>query len=137
MIRFTLIVCLGVGLFLTGCGRSVVKAQESAAASTGAPPPQDVETEIDYNDLKVPHPEQFPSTAAGQYFATPELNVTGVANPDVSKQVQVPSLATGRVIEVDTRLGDEVKKGQLLFEVRSTDMSGADSTTARQSRTKS
>ena len=71
------------------------------------------------------HPEQFPSSVAGEYLATPELNVTGVVNPDVSKQVTVPSLATGRVIEIDARLGDEVKQGQLLFKVRSTDMSGA------------
>jgi cobalt-zinc-cadmium efflux system membrane fusion protein len=37
----------------------------------------------------------------------------------------VPSLATGRIVEIDARLGDEVKKGQLLFKVRSTDISGA------------
>jgi cobalt-zinc-cadmium efflux system membrane fusion protein len=62
---------------------------------------------------------------AGEYRAAPELNVTGVVNPDVSKQVPVPSLATGRIVEIDARLGDEVKKGQLLFKVRSTDVSGA------------
>ena len=37
----------------------------------------------------------------------------------------VPSLASGRVVEIDARLGDEVKKGQLLFKVRSTDIAGA------------
>ena len=49
----------------------------------------------------------------------------GVVNPDVSRQVPVPSLATGRIVEIDARLGDEVKKGQLLFKVRSTDIAGA------------
>jgi cobalt-zinc-cadmium efflux system membrane fusion protein len=39
--------------------------------------------------------------------------------------VPVPSLATGRIVEIDARLGDEVKKGQLLFKVRSTDIAGA------------
>ena len=48
-----------------------------------------------------------------------------MVSPDVSRQVPVPSLATGRVVEIDARLGDEVKKGQLLFKVRSTDISGA------------
>jgi len=37
----------------------------------------------------------------------------------------VPSLATGRIVEIDARLGDEVKKGQLLFKVRSADMANA------------
>jgi cobalt-zinc-cadmium efflux system membrane fusion protein len=45
--------------------------------------------------------------------------------PDVSKQVPVPSLATGRITEIDARLGDQVTKGQLLFKVRSTDIAGA------------
>jgi cobalt-zinc-cadmium efflux system membrane fusion protein len=73
----------------------------------------------------VDHPEQFPLATAGEYIAAPELNVTGVVSPDVSRQVPVPSLASGRVVEIDARLGDEVQKGQLLFKVRSTDISGA------------
>ena len=80
---------------------------------------------MDANNFKVDHPEQFPLAAAGQHVATPELNVTGVVSPDVSRQVPVPSLATGRVVEIHARLGDEVKKGQLLFKVRSSDIAGA------------
>ena len=71
------------------------------------------------------HPERFPVATAGQHVAAPELNVTGVVNPDVSKQVPVPSLATGRIVEIDARLGDEVTKGQLLFKVRSADIANA------------
>jgi cobalt-zinc-cadmium efflux system membrane fusion protein len=73
----------------------------------------------------VDHPEQFPLATAGVHIAAAELNVTGVVSPDVSRQVPVPSLATGRIVEIDARLGDEVKKGQLLFKVRSTDIAGA------------
>jgi cobalt-zinc-cadmium efflux system membrane fusion protein len=51
--------------------------------------------------------------------------VTGVVSPDVSRQVPVPSLASGRVVEIDARLGDEVQKGQLLFKIRSQDIAGA------------
>ena len=80
---------------------------------------------MDANNFKVDHPEQFPLATAGEYIAAPELNVTGVVSPDVSRQVPVPSLASGRVVEIDARLGDEVKKGQLLFKVRSTDIAGA------------
>jgi cobalt-zinc-cadmium efflux system membrane fusion protein len=80
---------------------------------------------MDPNNFKVDHPEQFPLATAGEHVAAPELNVPGVVNPDVSRQVPVPSLASGRIVEIDARLGDEVKKGQLLFKVRSTDISGA------------
>jgi cobalt-zinc-cadmium efflux system membrane fusion protein len=84
-----------------------------------------VEPDLDANNFTVPHPERFPLATAGEHTAAPELNVTGVVNPDISRQVPVPSLATGRIVEIDARLGDEVKKGQLLFKVRSTDISGA------------
>jgi len=83
---------------------------------------------MDSNNFKVDHPERFPLATAGEHVAAPELNVTGVVNPDVSRQVPVPSLATGRIVEIDARLGDEVKKGQLLFKVRSPDVAGAFST---------
>jgi cobalt-zinc-cadmium efflux system membrane fusion protein len=39
--------------------------------------------------------------------------------------VPVISLAAGRVVEIKARLGDEVKKGQVLLRVRSNDVSGA------------
>jgi cobalt-zinc-cadmium efflux system membrane fusion protein len=73
----------------------------------------------------VDHPEQFPLVTAGQHKAAPELNVTGVVSPDVSRTVPVISLATGRVVEIHARLGDVVKKGQLLLRVQSSDVSGA------------
>jgi cobalt-zinc-cadmium efflux system membrane fusion protein len=75
--------------------------------------------------LAVDHPEDFPLAVAAVHTITPELSVTGVVSPDVSRQVPVPSLASGRITEIDARLGAEVKKGQLLFKVRSTDIAGA------------
>jgi cobalt-zinc-cadmium efflux system membrane fusion protein len=53
------------------------------------------------------------------------LSATGTVSPDISRTVPVISLATGRVVEVRARLGDTVKKGQLLLRVQSADMSGA------------
>ncbi len=87
--------------------------------------PVTVEADLDANNFKVDKPEQFPLATAGEHIAAPELNVTGVVSPDVSRQVPVPSLATGRIVEINARLGDEVKKGQILFKVRSTDVAGA------------
>jgi cobalt-zinc-cadmium efflux system membrane fusion protein len=53
------------------------------------------------------------------------LNATGAVQPDVSRAVPVISLAAGRVVEIKARLGDMVKKGQLLLRVQSSDVSGA------------
>jgi membrane fusion protein, heavy metal efflux system len=107
------------GLLLVGCKESKENLQAEA------PPPAVVEPEMDANNFKVDHPEQFQLATATEYKAPPSLNVTGAVNPDIARAVPVISLATGRVVEIKARLGDEVKKGQLLLRVRSPDVSGA------------
>src|SRR5207245_11603824 len=62
---------------------------------------------------------------AEAHEATSQLVVTGTVNPDVSRSVPVISIATGRVVEIHARLGDTVKKGQVLMRVQSADMSAA------------
>lgn len=114
--------CLVLSLFLSGCGK--VRGESDANNDTG-PHPATVEPDVNADNFKVDHPERFPLATAEEYMATPELNVTGVVSPDVSRQVPVSSLASGRVLEIHARLGDEVRKGQLLFKIRSTDIAGA------------
>jgi cobalt-zinc-cadmium efflux system membrane fusion protein len=122
--EFTLVLaaCLGIA----GCGslEKKVVAQERLEANTG-PLPATVEPDLDANNFKVDKPERFALATAAEHVAAPELSVTGVVSPDVSRQVPVPSLATGRIVEIDARLGDQVQKGQLLFKVRSSDIAGA------------
>jgi cobalt-zinc-cadmium efflux system membrane fusion protein len=113
---------LCLSFLLTGCEKKA--AADGSTVGTG-PTLGAVEPDLDANNFKVDHPERFPLATAGEHIAAPELNVTGVISPDVSRQVPVPSLATGRVVEIDARLGDRVTKGQLLFKVRSTDIAGA------------
>jgi cobalt-zinc-cadmium efflux system membrane fusion protein len=122
MILINVIYCLALSLTLSGCGK--VRGESDASNDTG-PHPATVEPDINADNFKVDHPERFPFATAAEYMATPQLNVTGQVSPDVSRQVPVPSLAAGRVIEIHARLGDEVKKDQLLFKVRSTDIAGA------------
>jgi membrane fusion protein, heavy metal efflux system len=108
------------GLTQTGCGTKV-----EADLKQEAPPAAVVERESDANLFKVDHPEQFPLVAAGQYNAAPQLNVTGTVSADISRNVPVISLASGRIVEIDARLGDTVTKGQLLLKVQSQDMAQA------------
>ncbi len=90
-----------------------------------APPKADVEKKSDVNAIKVDHPEQFPLVAAQEHDTFATLNVTGNVNPDISREIPVITLANGRVVDVRVRLGDFVKKGQVLMEVQSADVSGA------------
>jgi cobalt-zinc-cadmium efflux system membrane fusion protein len=114
-----LLIAVPMLLSLGGCGK--VHADPGA----GSPPAANVILSKEPDLFSVDHPAQFPLATATARPATSELVVTGAVTPDVSKQVPVPSLATGRIVEVDARLGDVVTKGQLLFKVRSADIAGA------------
>jgi cobalt-zinc-cadmium efflux system membrane fusion protein len=113
------ILCIVVTLGFTGCSES------KGDPKSEAPPKAVVQPDLDANNFKVDHPEQFPLVAAVEHKAVPALNATGVVQPDISRAVPVISLAAGRVVEVKARLGDVVEKGQVLLRVRSNDVSGA------------
>ena len=72
----------------------------------------------------VEHPEQLPLAAGVERPANSELVVTGTVTPDIARNVPVVSLASGRIVAIHARLGDTVKKGQLLRTVRSDDVAG-------------
>src|SRR5579883_1062892 len=105
--------CLLLPLFLVGCqsGKSNPQAE--------APPPATVQPDFDPNNFTVAHPALFPLVTATERSIVPALNVTGVVQPDIARAVPVISLAAGRVVEIRARLGDVVKKGQLLLKVQS------------------
>ncbi len=112
---------LAAALALAGCG-GVPKEKDTAAE---APPPVQVEREGDPSIVHVDRPDQFPIATAGEYKAGSELVATGVVAPDISRTVPVISIASGRVVDIRARLGDTVKKGQVLLRVQSSDISGA------------
>ncbi|HWX38622.1 MAG TPA: efflux RND transporter periplasmic adaptor subunit [Candidatus Sulfotelmatobacter sp.] len=89
-----------------------------------APPPAQVDHEQDGGIVQVDHPEQIPLATATMYTTTSALVVTGSVTPDVSRNVPVVSLVSGRVVAIHARLGDTVKKDQVLLSIRSDDVSG-------------
>jgi membrane fusion protein, heavy metal efflux system len=114
----TLASLAALALFHAGCtGKSDEKAE--------APPPLKVERAEDRNLFQVDRPERFALATAEAHVGTSQLKVTGTVNPDISRTVPVISLAAGRVVEIRARLGDTVKKGDVLLRVQSADIAGA------------
>jgi cobalt-zinc-cadmium efflux system membrane fusion protein len=108
-----------LGLIFCGC-----KAKDEG---DGAPPPAQVINVADMNLLTIDKNDvpKFPLVAVVQVESASELTATGTVFPDISREVPVISLANGRVVDIKTRLDDNVKKGQLLFRVQSADVSAA------------
>jgi cobalt-zinc-cadmium efflux system membrane fusion protein len=113
-----MLMAIAVSLATSGCKSDKVKADEEA------PPPAKVVSGVDVTSFAVEHPDRYPFVAATEYQAPSQLFVTGTVIPDISRNVPVISLASGRIVDIRARLGDTVKKGQLLLRVRSDDISG-------------
>ena len=105
------LLCISLLTLLPLSGCTTAHGDQAAEA----PPPAQVVPFADASLFTVDHPEQYPTVAAVERAATSELVVTGAVNPDVSRNVPVISLASGRVVAIYTRLGDTVQKGQLLM----------------------
>ena len=120
MLRVVLVISLlWIQVFWVGCTHSQV------GSDAGAPPPLKVEHVEDSNVFSVEHPEKFALSIATEHRTSTELRVTATVNPDVARAIPVVTLATGRVVEIRARLGDEVQKGQVLLQVQSPDISAA------------
>ena len=118
IIRAIILSAVCAALF-AGCNKGA--KNESAEA----PPKAVVEDDGDPQQFRVDDASQFALVTASEHSSTASLNVTGTVTADISRTIPVISLANGRVVAVHARLGDYVRKGQLLLEVQSTDVSGA------------
>jgi membrane fusion protein, heavy metal efflux system len=114
----TILVCFGAYL-LAGCNG------KPSDPKSEAPPAAVVQTDTDVNLVHVDHPDKFTLVAATSHSGTSTIQATGSVNPDISRTIPVISIASGRVVDIHARIGDYVKKGQLLMEVQSTDVSSA------------
>lgn len=113
-VGFLLLASLSL-LNLCGCSNA-------SDATAEAPPAATIVPGADVNLFAVDRPEQFPLAEASARPAAAELIVTGVVTPDIARNVPVVSLASGRVVAIHARLGDTVKKGQLMLTIRSDDV---------------
>jgi cobalt-zinc-cadmium efflux system membrane fusion protein len=117
--NFSLYITLAALLALSGC-----KGKETG---DGAPPSVKVIQVADMNMITVDANDagKFPIISAGRIESATELTATGSVFPDINREIPVISMANGRVVEIKTRLDDNVKKGQLLLKVQSPDITAA------------
>jgi len=100
---------------LTGC-------TQHGAMDASEPKPV---TTPDPNVFEVPNPQQFPLVEPVSRPVPEVLRVNGVVAPDVARTVHINALASGRVMDVRSRLGDDVEKGQLMVVVHSPELETA------------
>jgi membrane fusion protein, heavy metal efflux system len=97
------------------------------AACSGDPKPAPTKQEIsiDPNVFDIDHPELFKTTKVITRQVPTVLTANGSVAPDVNRTIHVTSLGGGRVVDLKVRLGDAVKKGQVLLVISSPDLAGA------------
>jgi membrane fusion protein, heavy metal efflux system len=104
-------------LFL--CAMGVSCSDDPKAAATKS------EITLDPNLYTVEHPELFQLTPVGTRNLPTVLHANGSVTPDVNSTIHVTSQGSGRVVALNVRLGDFVKKGTVLLSIHSADLSAA------------
>jgi membrane fusion protein, heavy metal efflux system len=104
---------------------SLVACNKKFNPEDGAPQPTQTVQTGDMSLVAVGKPDQFPLVSADQWEAAAQMKVTGTVNPDISREIPVISLASGRVVDIRVRLDDHEKKGDLLLKVQSPDVTNA------------
>ena len=111
---FVLTACL----LVSGCS-----SKENATAKTETTP--QIEEVYDGTIIKITKSKDFAVVKAESKSISEELAVNGSIIPDISRTVAVNALSGGRIAEINARLGQEVKKGQLLLKIHSPDLANA------------
>lgn len=116
-----------VGISMLAALSLSLTACHGKSEGDGAPPPAQVVEVPDMNLITIDNNDvsKFPLATVDKTESAVELSATGSVFPDISREVPVISLANGRVVDIKSRLDDNVKKGQLLFSVQSPDISTA------------
>jgi membrane fusion protein, heavy metal efflux system len=107
---------LVAGSLVSGCSRAASGDRDVPPRIAEAPDPSVVEVE---------EPDRFALVRAEVRAVPNELHVNGVVTPDVSRTVHVNALASGKLVDLRTRLGDQVEQGQLLLTIHSADLGAA------------
>jgi len=111
------VIAIGGALLFAGLGISC--SGDSKAAPTKS------EVTLDPNLYTVERPELFKLAKVETQNLPTTLKANGSVTPDVNSTIHVTSQGSGRVVELKVRLGDYVKKGDVMLSIHSVDLSGA------------
>jgi len=111
-------ISLYICVLMAGCGQK----NETDSQTTSN---EQVEVIADDNLIRITRSRDFATLKAQTQWVSEELAVNGTIVPDISRTVAVNALSGGRIAEIHGRLGDEVKKGQLLLKIHSPDLANA------------
>jgi len=113
----------GANAALVLCLALLAVSLACSSDTKGVPTKQEIT--VDPNLLTIDHPELFQTVKVETRDLPTELRANGTVQPDVNKTIHVTSLGSGRVVDLKARLGDYVKKGQVLLVISSPDLAGA------------
>ncbi|HZR55662.1 MAG TPA: efflux RND transporter periplasmic adaptor subunit [Terriglobales bacterium] len=87
--------------------------------------PTKTEVTLEPGVYTVDNPEVFKLAKVETRQLPRILNANGAVTPDVNRTIHVTSQGSGKVVDLKVRLGDYVKKGQVLITIYSSDLAGA------------
>ncbi len=111
--------CATISVFLVLSLLGISCSDSSKAAPTKA------EVTLEQGVFNVDHPEVFKLVKVESRGLPNMLKANGAVSPDVNRTIHVTSQGSGRVVDLRVKLGDNVKKGQVLLSIYSADLAGA------------
>jgi membrane fusion protein, heavy metal efflux system len=97
----------------------------TGCSDPGKAAPTKAEVTVDPNLFVVDQPELFKLASVETRQLPTVLNANGSVNPDVNRTIHLTSQGSGRVTDLRVKLGDYVRKGQVLLTIYSADLAQA------------
>jgi membrane fusion protein, heavy metal efflux system len=103
---------------------SVLSLLAISCSDSSKAAPTKTEVTLEKGVFNVDHLELFKLVNAEERELPTMLQANGAVTPDVNRTIHVTSQGSGRVVDLRVRLGDNVKKGQVLLSIYSADLAG-------------
>jgi membrane fusion protein, heavy metal efflux system len=107
------------------CSLALLAGIDFSCTGDPKPAPTKSEITIDPDVYTVEHPDLFKIARVETRQLPTILKANGSIAPDINRAVHVTSQASGRVVDLKVRLGDQVNKGQMLLSIHSVDLATA------------